>query len=401
MHRILIPDYLGQQVISGIRGLQPNVVDVADKKDRLTFLAKSRYINNFHNIVPPNIDEALFLQQLMQILSDYNYDLVLPFGLVSYYVCSKYQDKIKQRSNLFLPDYNNLEVANDKRKSAKLCQDAGIDYPLFYEVSNRDDLKQIAGNIKFPVVIKARSCSGTEKGLRYARNREELYAKYDEIESHGMSCAYDYTNPLVQEFIPGYIHDACTLSLKGVPLYILTQVRALMYPVYGGVGAINITTENSELKRIAQKTIEVFCWNGPAQIEFKYDPRDKKYKFIELNPKLWGTLDLSIKAGFNFPQLVLDYVTEGKVYDNLDYKKNLKYIFRYSQELYAKNQLKSIGRMDLYPTKERGEIVVKDFCIKDPIPDLNRAFWSYINLYKGLINNNTSNVTMDEVLGYV
>ena len=88
------------------------------------------------------------------------------------------------------------------------------------------------------------------------------------------------------------MHDACLLLENGKTLATLTQIRHLMYPITGGVGAINYTTHNAELGAIAIQLMESLDWTGPAQVEFKYDERDKKYKLIEINPKLWGTLDL-------------------------------------------------------------------------------------------------------------
>lgn len=314
-------------------------------------------------------------------------------------MCTKNKKLIQEKSNLLLPEFDDFEIANDKEKSLLLCEKAGIAYPHNYEVSNIDDLRIIAKEIKFPVVIKARSGSGTEFGLRYANNKEELFVQYNEVEMNRSACAYDYSRPLVQEFIPGYIHDACTFSIDGELVNCLTQTRSLMYPIYGGVGAVNVTTKDKNLMRLAEIVIEAFNWTGPAQIEFKYDPRDKVFKFIELNPKLWGTLDLSIKAGYNFPKLILDFVTEGKVYKSLDYKENVKYTFKYSQALFAKKQLNDIKRIDLYPDKAVGAEQYSDFCLSDPLPDISRAVKSYGKLWLGEINNNNANLDIDFVLG--
>ena len=50
-----------------------------------------------------------------------------------------------------------------------------------------------------------------------------------------------------------------------------------------------VTTHEPELASTARNLLESLGWHGPAQVEFKFDPRDKRYKLIELNPKLWGT----------------------------------------------------------------------------------------------------------------
>ena len=61
----------------------------------------------------------------------------------------------------------------------------------------------------------------------------------------------DNSFPMIQEFIPGYTHDACTLAINGNAKYILTQVRELTYPISGGPG-VNITTDIPKLKKFYQ-----------------------------------------------------------------------------------------------------------------------------------------------------
>jgi hypothetical protein len=45
---------------------------------------------------------------------------------------------------------------------------------------------------------------------------------------------------------------------------------------------------------------------------------------MELNPKFWGTLDLSIQAGVNFPLLACSMVTGQEVLPSR-YRRNLRY----------------------------------------------------------------------------
>ncbi len=196
----------------------------------------------------------------------------------------------------------------------------------------------IANTLRYPVVIKARSGSGVKSGLRYAANQSELPAKYRELSSliHTNEDV-QYANPIIQEFIPGYVHDACLLMENGKTLAILTQTRQLMYPITGGVGAINYTTHDPELRAVAIRLMESLDWTGPAEVEFKYDQRDKKYKLIEINPKLWGTLDLSIQSGVSFPVLIRDLLMGEKI-SQPNYDSGNIYYFLYPQTSLARLQ---------------------------------------------------------------
>src|SRR5205085_4061708 len=44
-------------------------------------------------------------------------------------------------------------------------------------------------------------------------------------------------------------------------------------------------------------------FHGPAQVEFKRDPRDGAYKLIEVNPRLWQWHGLAEHCGVNLPHI--------------------------------------------------------------------------------------------------
>jgi predicted ATP-grasp superfamily ATP-dependent carboligase len=44
---------------------------------------------------------------------------------------------------------------------------------------------------------------------------------------------------------------------------------------------------------------------GVGLVEFKVDPRDGIPKLMEINPRFWGSLQLAIVSGVDFPYLIL------------------------------------------------------------------------------------------------
>lgn len=373
MANILIPEYLGQQVVSGIRSLasQGDTCDIAWKLPKFFPLYKSRFIRNSYQITPSGADDRKYIEDIKNICNENHYDIALPFGNDSYYAFAKHGDALKGSVNFLVPSTEAFLIAHDKSKTSKFCESIGIKVPLIYEVANDSDLTHIANQVRFPVVIKAKSGSGVNAGLRYANNKEELRQKYYEIASQESTTGSSNYQPFIQEYIPGFIHDACTLTVNGNVATILTQVRRVMYPIYGGVGAINYTTHDPELTALARKVLEALKWNGPAQIEFKYDHRDQTYKLIEINPKLWGTTALSIKAGVSFPCLIRD-VLMGKKVVQQNYLSNIQYIFLFPQATAAYLQLRKIISIKDWKPKHPFAKTYIDFELSDPMPDIYR-----------------------------
>ncbi|KTD21391.1 ATP-grasp domain-containing protein [Legionella londiniensis] len=385
MVKVLIPEYLGQQVLSGIRSLYRNgdkCILAGRSHGFLDKVFKSRAIWRFADITPSSVDSHQYIQDIIGLNRREEFAFILPFGLSSYYAVAKHAKELEPYTRFMVSPFSSFAIANDKLKTAQHCASLGIITPNTYSEYEEQDLASIANQIQYPVVIKARSGSGVRNRVFYANNRQELYRYYQILfDNQDKTPGFEWKNPLIQEYIPGEIHDACTLSAKGEVITVLTQCRKMMYPVSGGVGALNITTHNPSLAKLSKRLLESLNWHGPAQIEFKFDPRDKQYKLIEINPKLWGTLDLSIKAGVNFPVLIRNYLLEEKLKKDIPYPADVVYKFYFPQYTLAFLQLLLKSQFKSY--SEKHKTLYRDFDPSDPRPDILRIIRTCARILKG------------------
>ena len=67
------------------------------------------------------------------------------------------------------------------------------------------------------------------------------------------------------------------------------------------------------LEQMAHALLSSLNWHGLAMVEFKYNPTTKQAWFIEINPRLWGSVHLAISAGVEFPYLHYLCATKGAV----------------------------------------------------------------------------------------
>jgi predicted ATP-grasp superfamily ATP-dependent carboligase len=383
MARILVPDYPGMQVVSGIKQLaiHGDTCDLAWDLHSIDYLFKSRYISEYFKVPKPTNNETAYIQAVEKILQNDKYDLLLPFGNNAYHAICMVQERIKKLTRILVPSKKNHIIAYDKYQTFEHCQHIGIPVPRTYYGFVRNDLREISNSIQFPIVIKTKSGTGVKNGLRFANSTEELLKRYDEMVTIHSNSSEPH-NLVIQEFIPGYIHDACSVAARGKTLEILTQVRHWMYPITGGVGAINYTTKNDSVKALAEQVLESLSWSGPSQIEFKYDERDKKYKLIEINSKFWGTLDLSIRSGVNFPLLLRNFVLDNSR-TSMDYRENNYYFFLFPQAVSAGLQrIQKFGFKSLKINKKISKRFY-DIDLSDPLPMIFRIFKTLIDILLG------------------
>src|SRR5664280_1509105 len=77
-------------------------------------------------------------------------------------------------------------------------------------------------------------------------------------------------------------------------------------------------------------------------VEFKKDEIDGEFKLIEVNPKFWGSLDLSIVSGVDFPYLTCKMCIDGDIEPVFNYKENVtfRWIFPDLIQAITSNSLK-------------------------------------------------------------
>jgi len=61
----------------------------------------------------------------------------------------------------------------------------------------------------------------------------------------------------------------------------------------------------------AEKLLTSLNWHGVAMVEFKRDNRDGSLRLMEINARFWGSLQLAIDAGVDFPRLLVE-IAQGR-----------------------------------------------------------------------------------------
>lgn len=77
-------------------------------------------------------------------------------------------------------------------------------------------------------------------------------------------------------------------------------------PPAGGVSVYRESVAlDPELERQSLRLLEAFGWEGVAMVEYKLDRSGTPY-LMEINGRFWGSLQLAIDAGVDFPRLLVD-----------------------------------------------------------------------------------------------
>jgi predicted ATP-grasp superfamily ATP-dependent carboligase len=156
---------------------------------------------------------------------------------------------------------------------------------------------------RFPVVVKGVKDSGN---LRYVNSRQEL----DDLAEE---------EAVIQEYIPGEGYGFYALFNHGQIRAMFMHRRLREYPITGGGSTAAQSVYDEDLRQLGTRLLTELKWHGVAMVEFKKDARTGQFMLMEINPKFWGSLDLSISCGVDFPCLAARMALEGDVDPVMEY----------------------------------------------------------------------------------
>ena len=181
-----------------------------------------------------------------------------------------------------------------------------------------DELDEIVSAVhQYPVVVKPSKRHGV--GIAICNSVSELKEKYIEMSNKFGTC-------IVQDFIPngGEFGVYTMFSNDSKPIALTVQKRLQTYNSYGGVSTLRETVKNENLVQIAFDLLKVLNWSGVAMVEFRIDTRDGIPKLMEINPRFWGSLPLSICSGVDFPYLLYKLIMDEDQFPIIDYNEGVQ-----------------------------------------------------------------------------
>lgn len=321
MSKVFVTDAQMRSSLAIIRSLGKRGLEVtAGEETRFATGFFSKYCK--HKVVypSPTKNRKEFENYLLKVLQKNEYDVIFPSAqaclepiVFNEKEISKYVKIALPPSNIFIKGYN-------KEITLKIAMENNIPCPKTYFPRCLDDLYSIKDKLEYPIIIKPRISYG-RRGVRICNSFDELVIKYKEV------CS-TYEKPLVQEYIHGEELGVYTLfNFDSEPVALTVQRRIRSYPVSGGPSTLRETIKNETSKvaiEIAFKLLKAMKWVGVAMVEFKIDSKDKTPKLMEVNPRFWGSLQLSILAGVDFPYLLYKMMMGEYINPVLDYKEGVK-----------------------------------------------------------------------------
>ena len=259
----------------------------------------------------PLTHEADFLAWVAGVLDRDAYRLIIPVTERTVVPLQILQGKPGgERLTIAPPDA--LNVALDKDRTLALAARLGIPAPRSQQIDDLAELEQSNQEVSMPVVLKpARSigADGAERrqlSVAYAFTLEELKDKAEHFLRYGPL--------LLQEYVGGIGVGIELIADRGEVVFAFQHQRLHEVPLTGGGSSLRKSVAvEPELLEASRKLMAALKWHGVAMVEFKWIPAERRLSLMEINGRFWGSLPLAIAAGADFPAMLYELYTQGKV----------------------------------------------------------------------------------------
>ncbi len=264
---------------------------------------RSRRLRAVFRYPHPLRDPGGFVEALVAACRRYQAQVVVPTGTVITNQLSRHRQEVSERCGAVpvVEDYSKLGILADKWLTYRLCRQLDIPTPrsLLPVGSALGDLEQM----RYPLVAKPRDsfAAGGVTFLHHPRQVKEFLRQHPQ----DPALAEEDYPLLVQEAVAGDLHDVTACAFQGEPVSILSQRRIMTLYDFGGGGIINQTTHEPRIMDYAARIMRHLKWNGVLEFDFIRDQKGNFY-LLECNPKIWGTTELTVRAGLNVCQQALE-----------------------------------------------------------------------------------------------
>jgi len=264
--------------------------------------------------------------------------------------------------------WQTMQRLHDKREQLETAQRVGVDIPKTVFVDDDADLARGAEEIGFPAIFKpVESLAFKTRFRRHVleiASRDELLRVYDKVRDCGTL--------MLQDIVPGGDEELYTLGsyldAQSRPLAQFTGHKLRQHPPRFGHVSMAVSLWVPELAEAGLRLLHELGYHGVSQVEFKRDPRDGRYRLMEVNARHWMWHSLATACGVNL-SLTAYRDAIGDPYVARRQNDGLKWVVSLTDARDAFSRWRK-GDEKLLPWLKsyRGVTVDGLFSLKDPMP---------------------------------
>ena len=312
MEPVLILDANQRSALAATRSLGKRGVPVVTADETsVTLAGASRYGRGSFAYPSPYRTPALFLDVLKKELAARKIRIVLPMTEVTTHVLAGHREELPG-ARVPVGTFAALGALTDKRSIHALAKQLDIPVPETRIVESPEEARIAAAGLTYPLVVKPYRSSiwsgatWIRAGVRYVSSLGELRRLMETVD------VFRRHPFLIQEHIEGHGAGVFALYDTGRAVSFFAHRRLRERPPSGGVSVLSESVRlDPYMHELSRRLLDRVEWHGVVMVEFKVRADGRPY-LMEVNPRFWGSLQLAVDAGVDFPWLAYQLATGAK-----------------------------------------------------------------------------------------
>lgn len=332
----------------------------------------SRYLTGFFR--SPDFSDQNELKSFLMdigIHNNFNNYLLMPTNDIAVSVISRNKSTLSEIYTISTPDSEVIDLIYNKRLTFDLAIKHDVPIPDTLFPDSIEKMNDILSDAKYPMLIKGSighifySITGTKA---YIVNSDKdvlnFYSKYDGL--------IKPSNTIIQEVIDGpteNVYSFCSFFKNNSVFSWWSGKKVRAHPMLYGTATLAESVEVPQLLEYGTNLLNAMDYYGISEIEFKLDPKDGKFKLLEMNARTWLWISLAIKCGVNLPYVLYSDVINDEIVSINKFKEKVKWIHIYTDIATVIQEMIS-RRMSMsdYISSIKGEKELAVFSLDDPLP---------------------------------
>jgi len=249
----------------------------------------------------PLEDEDGFIEALSAIGEETGDALpIFPTHDEHLHAIARHADTLGERYRFPFPSWDVLESIQSKRHQLDTAEAIGFPIPRTFHPRSAGEAQAAGAELGFPLIVKPAANVGFRRThnvqLFRCETADELARAYEEAAPF---------EPMVQELVPGGAEEMYTLgsylSADGEALGLFSGRKVRQTHGFMGVARVGEAVWVDEVVEQGLALLRALSFHGISQVEMIRDPRDGRYKLIEVNPRLWQWHSLAAACGVDLP----------------------------------------------------------------------------------------------------
>ncbi len=266
---------------------------------RFSLAGVSRGVCRLRLATEPLGDPAGYVAEVAGLVSRLGVGVLLPVTDASVEAILDGRRQIPPSVALPFPRLETYRKASDKAAMLRVAREAGLGVPETMMLAAAE--AELPGEDFFPAVLKPHRSvvRGRHFGVQFVNSRDQCRTAVRTLP--------DIAFPvLLQRRVRGPGEGLFVLRWNGRVVAEFAHRRLREKPPEGGVSVYRESIAfDSDLATAGRRMLEALNWQGAAMIECKRDQATGQHVFMEVNGRLWGSLQLAIDAGVDFPRLLV------------------------------------------------------------------------------------------------